>query len=157
MTNLKIGDHAPEIYGINQNGDFITDAEFAGKKIILFFYPKDMTPGCTAESCNLAENYEDLKKTGFEVIGVSADSVQSHAKFANKYHLSFNLISDKDKKLIKAYGVWGTKKFMGREYEGILRTTFLIDENRNILQIFTKVNTKNHSKQILDLFHNKEQ
>ena len=149
MTKLKVGDTAPEINSVNQNGDTISLSQFKGKKIILYFYPKDMTPGCTAQSCNLSENYVKLQKNGFEVLGVSCDSVERHQKFIEKYDLPFNLISDEDQKVVNDYGVWQLKKFMGREYMGIVRTTFLIDENGMIEDIIEKVNTKDHTSQIL--------
>ena len=149
MTKLKVGDTAPEINSVNQNGDTISLSQFKGKKIVLYFYPKDMTPGCTAQSCNLSENYVKLQKNGFEVLGVSCDSVERHQKFIEKYSLPFNLISDEEKKVVNDYGVWGLKKFMGKEYMGINRTTFIINESGIIDEIITKVNTKDHSSQIL--------
>tara|TARA_B000000565_G_C23631662_1_gene319088 strand:- start:187 stop:639 length:453 start_codon:yes stop_codon:yes gene_type:complete len=149
MKKLKVGDTAPEINSVNQNGDTISLSQFKGKKIILYFYPKDMTPGCTAQSCNLSENYVKLQKNGFEVLGVSCDSVERHQKFIEKYSLPFNLISDEEKKVVKDYGVWGLKKFMGKEFMGINRTTFIINESGIIDEIITKVNTKDHSTQIL--------
>ena len=149
MTHLKVGDTAPEINSVDQNGDKITLAQYKGKKVVLYFYPKDMTPGCTAQSCNLSENYVKLQKNGFEVLGVSCDSVERHQKFIEKYSLPFNLISDEEKKVVNDYGVWGLKKFMGNEYMGINRTTFIINESGIIDEIITKVNTKDHSKQIL--------
>tara|TARA_B100000401_G_scaffold419275_1_gene343774 strand:+ start:337 stop:789 length:453 start_codon:yes stop_codon:yes gene_type:complete len=149
MTKLKVGDTAPEINSVNQNGETISLSQFKGKKIVLYFYPKDMTPGCTAQSCNLSENYVKLQKNGFEVLGVSCDSVERHQKFIEKYSLPFNLISDEEKKVVNDYGVWGLKKFMGKEYMGINRTTFIINESGIIDEIITKVNTKDHSTQIL--------
>ena len=149
MTKLNVGDTAPEINSVNQNGDTISLSQFKGKKIVLYFYPKDMTPGCTAQSCNLSENYVKLQKNGFEVLGVSCDSIERHQKFIDKYSLPFNLISDEEKKVVNDYGVWGLKKFMGKEYMGINRTTFIINESGIIEEIITKVNTKDHSTQIL--------
>ena len=149
MTQLKIGDFAPEINSIDQNGDNITLKQFKGKKIVLYFYPKDMTPGCTAQSCNLSENYITLQNKGYEVLGVSCDSIKRHTKFIEKYNLPFSLISDEDQKVVKDYGVWGLKKFMGREYMGINRTTFIINTDGKIEDIITKVDTKNHTAQIL--------
>tara|TARA_B100001109_G_C18786893_1_gene438147 strand:+ start:26 stop:478 length:453 start_codon:yes stop_codon:yes gene_type:complete len=149
MTQLKIGDLAPEINSIDQNGDNITLKQFKGKKIVLYFYPKDMTPGCTAQSCNLSENYITLQNKGYEVLGVSCDSIKRHTKFIEKYNLPFSLISDEDQKVVKDYGVWGLKKFMGREYMGINRTTFIINTDGKIEDIITKVDTKNHTAQIL--------
>jgi len=149
MTHLKAGDTAPDINSVDQNGEKITLAQYKGKKVVLYFYPKDMTPGCTAQSCNLTENYSALQEKGYEVLGVSCDSVKRHQKFIEKYNLSFSLISDEDQKVVQDYGVWGLKKFMGREYMGITRTTFIIDENGVIEEVITKVDTKNHASQIL--------
>ena len=149
MSKLQIGDKAPEINAVDQNGNNITLKQYLGKKVVLYFYPKDMTPGCTAQSCNLSENYTLLQKNGYDVIGVSCDSVKRHQKFIEKHNLPFNLISDEDQKVVNDYGVWQLKKFMGREYMGIVRTTFIIDENGIIEEIITKVNTKEHTTQII--------
>lgn len=149
MTHLQAGDKAPNFKGLNQKGEEVVLADFSGKKIILFFYPKDMTPGCTAQACNLGENYSDLISKGFEVIGVSADSVVRHQKFVNKYELPFTLIADESKEIIEAYGVWGPKKLAGREYEGIHRITFIIDESGVIEKVILKVKTKTHTEQVL--------
>ena len=149
MSNLKIGDRAPEINAIDQNENSINLESYKGKKVVLYFYPKDMTPGCTAQSCNLSDNYQLLQQKGYEVIGVSCDSVKRHQKFIEKHNLPFNLISDEDKKVVSDYGVWQLKKFMGREYMGIVRTTFIIDENGLISDIISKVNTKEHTAQII--------
>lgn len=149
MTSLKIGDKAPSINAKDQNGNIIKTEDFAGSKLILFFYPKDNTPGCTAEACNLRDNYQHLLDKGFKIIGVSADNETSHQNFATKFDLPFPLIPDVEKKIILDYDVWGEKKFMGKTYDGIHRVTFIIDENSNIEKIFTKVETKNHSTQIL--------
>ena len=146
---LKVGDKAPAIEAVDQNGKRISLEDFNGSKVILYFYPKDDTPGCTAEACNLRDNYNILLEKGFKIIGVSADSAASHQKFAVKYFLPFSLIPDTDKEIIKAYGVWGKKKFMGREYDGINRFTFVISEDGKIFKIFDKVQTKDHSDQIL--------
>ena len=149
MSKLKIGDQAPKIKAIDQNGATITLDQYRGKKVVLYFYPKDMTSGCTAQACNLSDNYSDLISKGYDVIGVSCDSVKRHQKFIEKYNLPFNLISDEDKKVVNDYGVWQLKKFMGREYMGIVRTTFIIDENGKIEDVISKVNTKEHYSQIL--------
>ena len=149
MSKLNIGDKAPKINAVDQNGNQITLDQYKGKKVVLYFYPKDMTPGCTAQSCNLSDNYTLLQKNGYDVIGVSCDSVKRHQKFIEKHSLPFNLISDEDQKVVNDYGVWQLKKFMGREYMGIVRTTFLINENGMIEDIIEKVNTKDHSSQIL--------
>lgn len=150
MSNLKIGDRAPEINAIDQNEKSINLESYKGKKVVLYFYPKDMTPGCTAQSCNLSDNYQLLQQKGYEVIGVSCDSVKRHQKFIEKHNLPFNLISDEDKKVVIDYGVWQLKKFMGREYMGIVRTTFIIDEKGLISDIISKVNTKEHTAQIIE-------
>ena len=149
MIQLKEGDIAPAFTGTDQDGNSITLSELKGKKVILYFYPRDNTPGCTAEACNMRDNYNELKNMGFEVIGVSADSEKSHLNFISKYELPFNLISDKDKNILKAYGAWGIKKMYGKEYEGIIRKTFIIDESGKILNIFEKVDTKDHTNQII--------
>lgn len=148
MTHLKVGDKAPEFKGATQNGEEISLSDFSGKKLILYFYPKDNTPGCTAESCNLNDNYNSWLNKGFEVVGVSPDSVQSHVKFADKFGLKFNLIADTEKEILQAYGAWGEKSMYGRKYMGVLRTTFVIDENGIITEIFEKVKTKEHTNQI---------
>ena len=149
MSKLKIGDKAPLINAVDQNGNKITLDQYKGKKVVLYFYPKDMTSGCTAQACNLSDNYSHLNKNGYDVIGVSCDSVKRHQKFIEKYELPFNLISDEEKKVVNDYGVWQLKKFMGREYMGIVRTTFLIDENGVVEDIISKVNTKDHISQII--------
>ncbi len=146
MTHLKEGDKAPEFL-LEQFG--LKKSDLEGKKIILYFYPKDNTPGCTAESCNLRDNYEDLKSKGFEVIGVSPDSEASHDKFKTKHDLPFTLIPDTEKEILSAYGVWGEKKMYGRTYMGVFRTTFIINEKGIIEKIYKKVKTKEHSEQIL--------
>ena len=147
--NLKVGDKAPAIEAVDHNGKKISLEDYKGSKVILYFYPKDDTPGCTAEACNLRDNYNMLLEKGFKIIGVSADNATSHLKFAGKYFLPFPLIPDTEKVIINAYGVWGKKKFMGREYDGINRMTFVISEDGHILKIFDKVQTKDHSDQIL--------
>lgn len=149
MSKLQIGDKAPAINAIDQNENSINLESYRGKKVVLYFYPKDMTPGCTAQSCNLSDNYKLLLEKGYDVLGVSCDSVKRHQKFIAKHDLPFNLISDEDHKVVNDYGVWQLKKFMGREYMGIVRTTFIIDENGLIFDIISKVNTKEHTTQIL--------
>jgi peroxiredoxin Q/BCP len=151
MTNLKPGDKAPNFSGVNELGNKMSLSDFEGKKLVLYFYPKDMTPGCTTQSCNLRDNYEDLQKKGFEILGVSADDEKRHVKFIEKHQLPFHLIADVDKKMIQDYGVWGEKKFMGKVYDGIHRTTFVIDEKGVILEVIGKVKTKAHSEQILEI------
>lgn len=145
---LKVGDKAPAFEGINQAGETIKLADYKGKNVILYFYPKDNTPTCTVESCNFRDNYEDWKKDGFEIIGVSADSAKKHTNFINKFDLPFDLIADTEKEVINSYGVWGPKKFMGREFDGIIRTTFVINGNGVISHIFEKIKAKEHSAQI---------
>jgi peroxiredoxin Q/BCP len=149
MALLQEGAIAPAINGKNQNGEKISLDAFKGKKLILYFYPKDNTPGCTAESCNLRDEYEQLLGKGYEVIGVSPDSEKSHQNFIAKHNLPFNLIADTEKEILKAYGAWGLKKMYGREYEGVLRTTYVIDEKGIIAKVFAKVKTKEHVAQIL--------
>ncbi len=149
MIQLVEGLPAPEFSGVTQNGETISLSELKGKKLILYFYPKDSTPGCTAESCNLSDNYEFWKAKGYEVIGVSPDSVTSHQKFIEKYGLKFNLIADITKEILQAYGVWGEKVNYGKTYMGVIRTTFVIDEEGIIEKIFKKVDTKEHTSQIV--------
>ena len=150
MSKLKIGDTAPEINSVDQNNEQITLEQFKGKKVVLYFYPKDMTPGCTVQSCNLRDNYKELLAKGYVVLGCSADSPARHVKFIEKYDLPFSLISDEEKKVVEDYGVWALKKFMGKEYMGINRTTFIIDEKGIIEDIIQKVNTKEHTSQIIN-------
>lgn len=152
MTHLKIGDIAPNFEGINEKGETIALKDFAGKKLVLYFYPKDNTPTCTVEACNLRDNYALLQKKGFEIVGVSADDSKSHQKFITKQNLPFSLIADTDLTILKAYGVWGYKKFMGKEYDGIHRFTFVIGENGLIERIFGDVKSKIHSEQILESY-----
>ena len=149
---LNIGDIAPAINSIDENGEVITLSQFKGKKVVLYFYPKDMTPGCTMQSCNLRDNYQFLLENGYVVLGCSADSPERHLKFIAKHELPFSLISDESKEVLNAYGVWGPKKFMGRIYDGIHRTTFVIDEQGVIEKIFIKVKTKTHTEQILESY-----
>jgi thioredoxin-dependent peroxiredoxin len=150
MTTLKPGDAAPDFTATDQHGNVIALRSLKGKKVVLYFYPKDDTPGCTAEACNLRDNHADLISKGYVVIGVSPDALKAHAKFTEKYELPFSLLPDTDKKIIQAYGVWGPKKFMGKSYDGVYRTTFLIDENGKIEKVFDQVDTKNHTFQILN-------
>jgi peroxiredoxin Q/BCP len=150
MSEITEGSIAPHFTGFDQNGKQVSLTDFKGKKVILYFYPKDDTPGCTAQACNLRDNYSDLIKNGFQVIGISTDSIKSHKKFEDKYSLPFPLVADEDKKIVELYGVWGEKKFMGKTYDGINRTTFLIDEEGKIKKIITKPDTKNQTQQVLD-------
>ncbi len=146
MTHLKEGDKAPDFL-IEKAG--LKKSDIKGKKVILYFYPKDNTPGCTAESCDLRDNYDDLKAKGFEVIGVSPDSEKSHENFKTKHNLPFALVPDTEKEVLNAYGVWGEKNMYGKKYMGVLRTTFIISEDGIIEKIITKVKTKEHAAQIL--------
>ncbi len=149
MITLKIGGKAPDFEVNNQKGETIKLKDFLGKKIVLFFYPKASTPGCTMEAKNLRDNYTEFTKKGYDIIGVSADSEKRQLNFSIKNELPYNLLADEEKEVINAYGVWGPKKFMGREYDGIHRTTFVIDEKGFIEDIITKVKTKVHTEQIL--------
>ena len=149
MKKLKVGDLAPKIKCKNQDGEIIKLSDFLGKKIVIFFYPRANTPGCTTQACNLGDNYIEFKKRGYEIIGVSADNQKSQKNFSTKYNLPFNLCCDVNKEIINDYGVWGLKKFRGNEYMGIIRTTFIIDEEGKIEEIIEKVKTKEHSLQIL--------
>jgi peroxiredoxin Q/BCP len=153
MIQLKEGMKAPGFEGIDQNGKAVKLSDFAGKKVVLYFYPKDNTPGCTAEACNLRDNWNLFLKKGFVVIGVSPDSENSHNDFAGKYLLPFPLIADTSKKILNDYGVWGKKKMFGRSYLGVIRTTFIIDEKGIVEKIITKVDTSGHTKQIFDMYN----
>jgi peroxiredoxin Q/BCP len=149
MRQLVEGEKAPDFKGVNQNGKTISLTDFKGKRLILYFYPKDDTPGCTAEACNLNDNYDYWISKGYEIVGVSPDNEASHRKFIEKYGLKFNLIADTQKEILQAYGVWGEKINYGKVYMGVIRTTFVIDEKGNIEKIFTKVDTKEHTDQII--------
>lgn len=153
---LQIGDKAPDFEAKDQNGNIIKLNDLKGKRIVLYFYPKDNTPGCTAEACNFRDNYTALIKKGFVVLGVSADNEKSHQRFAQKYELPFSLLIDEDKQILEKYGVWGEKKMFGKIKLGIHRTTFVIDENGIIIEIFKKVQTKTHTEQILEQLENKK-
>ncbi len=147
---LKPGDSAPDFHAKDQEGNSISLSDFKGKKLILYFYPKDNTPGCTAEACSLRDGYDELKNLGMEVIGVSPDSEKSHKSFINKYGLPFRLIADTNHAIAEKYGVWGEKRMYGKTYYGILRTTFVIDEKGVITHVFNRVDTNEHVKQILE-------
>ena len=150
MTTLQAGDAAPSFTGTLQDGSTVSLADYTGKRLVLFFYPKDDTPGCTAAACSLRDGFAELKAAGFELLGVSPDGVKKHQKFIEKYDLPMPLVADEEHKLMDAYGVWGPKKFMGREYDGVNRTTFVIDAEGKIERVITKVNTKSHAEQLLD-------
>lgn len=149
MTTLKVGDKAPDFSAKDQDGNIHSLKDYKGKKLVVFFYPKASTPGCTAEACNLRDNWEKFKAQGYEILGVSADSQKRQQNFKEKYELPFPLLADEDREVINAFGVWGPKKFMGKEYEGIHRTTYVIDEEGNIFDVISKVKTKDHASQIL--------
>lgn len=149
MTTLKTGDKAPNFSGLDQDGKSHTLADYKGKKLVVFFYPKASTPGCTAEACDLRDNFNKFEAQNYALLGVSADSAKAQSKFIEKYDLPFPLLADEDKSVINAFGVWGPKKFMGKEYDGIHRTTFVINENGIIEEVIDKVKTKEHAVQIL--------
>ena len=149
MNMLKVGDKVPEFSAKDQDGNTINLSDYKGKKLVVFFYPKANTPGCTAEACNLRDNYKELQDQGFELLGVSADSEKKQSNFKNKYEFPFPLLADEDHTVINTFGVWGPKKFMGREYDGIHRTTFVIDGDGVVENVIEKVKTKDHAAQIL--------
>lgn len=151
MNTLKAGDKVPDFTAHDQDGNAISLSDYSGKKLIVFFYPKASTPGCTAEACNLSDNYKELQKEGYDLLGVSADSQKKQTNFKNKYDFPFPLLADEDKTVIEAFGVWGPKKFMGKEYDGIHRTTFIIDEDGVVAHVIDKVKTKDHAAQILEI------
>lgn len=150
MSQLKEGQKAPDFKALDENGNTVALSDFKGKKLILYFYPADNTPTCTTEACNLRDNFDKLKKEGYHVLGVSPDSAKKHQNFIKKHNLPFPLLVDEDLTIIKAYGVWGQKMMYGKEYEGLLRTTFVIDEDGTIEKIFDKVDSKRHAEQILE-------
>ena len=152
MNTLKIGDKVPNFTALDQDGNSISLSDYKGKQLIVFFYPKASTPGCTVEACNLRDNYDLLQEKGFELLGVSADSQKRQSNFRNKHEFPFPLLADEDKVVINAFGVWGPKKFMGREYDGIHRMTFIVNEKGIVDQVIKKVKTKLHTSQILELY-----
>lgn len=149
MTALKKGDKAPDFSGFDQDNKFHQLQDYTGKKLVVFFYPKANTPGCTAEACDLRDNFERFETNNYALLGVSADNAKAQGNFKNKFHLPFPLIADEDKSVIQDFGVWGPKKFMGKEYDGIHRTTFIIDEKGIIEEVISDVKTKVHANQIL--------
>lgn len=149
MTNLQPGDKAPDFTSVNENGEKVALKDYKGKKLILFFYPRDNTPTCTVEACNLRDAYQDLKDKGYELLGVSPDSEKKHQNFIAKHNLPFPLLADTDREVIEAYGIWGPKKFMGKTSDGLHRTTFVIDGKGKIEQVIQKVKAKQHADQIL--------
>lgn len=149
MNTLKVGDKVPMITAKDQDGNTVNLSDYKGKKLIVFFYPKASTPGCTAEACNLRDNFSKLKEQGYELLGVSADSQKRQLNFKNKYNFPFPLLADEDHTVLNAFGVWGPKQFMGRKYDGIHRMTFVIDEKGTVSKVIEKVKTKDHAAQIL--------
>lgn len=149
MTKFKVGDKAPSFEGLDQNGQIVKLQDYIGKKLVIFFFPKASTPGCTAQAKNLSENYQEFEDKNYKILGISADSQERQSKFRDKYEMPFPLIADVDRKILESYDVWGEKKFMGKTYDGIKRTTFVIDESGNIEDIITAVKTKEHTAQIL--------
>lgn len=152
MNKLSIGSKLPAFSGIDQNGEELHASSFTGKRLVIYFYPKDNTPGCTAQACSLRDDYALLLENNIAVIGISADSVSSHKKFVDKFSLPFPLIADTDKVLLNLFGVWGEKKFMGKTYDGIHRTTFLFDESGTLISVIDKPNTKQHASEVLSIF-----
>ncbi len=150
MNTLKVGDKVPDFTVNNQDGEAVSLSDYKGKKLIVFFYPKASTPGCTMEACNLRDNYKVLQEQGYELLGVSADSEKRQTNFRNKYEFPFPLLADEEKVVLNAFGVWGEKKFMGRTYDGIHRKTFIVDENGIVERVIDKVKTKDHAAQILE-------
>ena len=153
MNKIEEGQTAPNFTGKDQNGNAISLQDFRGDNVVIYFYPKDDTPGCTAQACNLRDNHSELLNKGIKVVGVSADSEEKHQKFIKKYDLPFPLVADTDKSIILSFGVWGEKKFMGKVYDGIHRTTFIIDEDGKVLKRIDKVKTKDHTNQILEVLN----
>ncbi len=152
MKHLKIGDQAPSFTSVDQAGNQIKLSDYQGKKVVIYFYPKDNTPGCTAQACNIRDNYEEVLANDIVILGVSADTETKHQKFIDKYNLPFALLADTEKELLNLYGVWGQKKFMGKTYDGIHRTTFLLNESHEIVGIIEKPKTKDHTREILEGF-----
>ncbi len=150
MQTLKVGDKVPQFVAKDQDGNSVSLADYKGKKLIVFFYPAANTPGCTAEACNLRDNYAALQAQGYHLLGVSADSQKKQASFKDKFNFPFPLLADEDRSVIETFGVWGPKKFMGREYDGIHRTTFVIDGEGKISKVIDQVKTKDHAAQLLD-------
>lgn len=153
MKHLKVGDKAPEFTSVDQNGNKVSLKDFAGKKVVIYFYPKDNTPGCTAQACNIRDNYSTIQDQGIVILGVSADTEKKHQNFIEKFDLPFALLADTEKELLNLYGVWGEKKFMGKVYDGIHRTTFILNESHEILSIIEKPKTKDHTREILEVYN----
>lgn len=155
MKHLKIGDKSPDFSVKDQNGDLVELKDYAGKRVVIYFYPKDNTPGCTIQACNLRDNYSELQKQGIVILGVSADGEKKHQNFSKKFKLPFPLLADEEHQMLNNFGVWGPKKFMGRTYDGIHRTTFLLDENHTIIGIIEKPKTARHTREILEIYNEK--
>ncbi|MES2588411.1 MAG: thioredoxin-dependent thiol peroxidase [Bacteroidota bacterium] len=153
MKHLKINDNAPSFSALDENGNEINSKQFEGKKWVIYFYPKDLTPSCTVQACNIRDNYATLLKENISIVGVSMDNEKSHKRFIERHTLPFPLICDEDKKVIESFGVWGEKKFMGRIYDGIHRTTFIMNEKNKIIGIIEKPKTKDHVREILDVYN----
>jgi peroxiredoxin Q/BCP len=149
MKHLKVGDQAPEFTSKDENGNAVSLSDFKGKKVVIYFYPKDNTPGCTAQACNIRDNYKEVQDAGIVILGVSADDESKHQKFIEKFDLPFTLLADTEKELLNLYGVWGEKKFMGKIYDGIHRTTFILNEDHTIRAIIEKPKTKDHTAEIM--------
>jgi len=152
MKHLKVGDQAPSFTSVDQDGNKVKLEDYKGQRVVIYVYPKDNTPGCTNQACNIRDNYKDLQDRGIVILGVSADTEAQHQKFITKFDLPFPLLADVDKELINLYGVWGEKKFMGKIYDGIHRTTFIMDENHTIIGIIEKPKTKDHTREILEVY-----
>ncbi|MCH2229108.1 MAG: thioredoxin-dependent thiol peroxidase [Crocinitomicaceae bacterium] len=153
MKHLKVGDRAPEFTAVDQNGNEVSLKDFVGKKVVIYFYPKDNTPGCTAQACNIRDNYTTIQDQGIVILGVSADTEKKHQSFIEKFDLPFTLLADTERELLNLYGVWGEKKFMGKVYDGIHRTTFILNESHEILSIIEKPKTKDHTREILEVYN----
>ncbi|MBL1281311.1 MAG: thioredoxin-dependent thiol peroxidase [Fluviicola sp.] len=153
MKHLKIGDQAPTFTSVDQDGKKVNLSDYEGKKVVIYFYPKDNTPGCTVQACNIRDNYENILKEDIVILGVSADDEVKHQKFIAKFDLPFTLLADTEKELLNLFGVWGEKKFMGKIYDGIHRTTFILDESHTIIGIIEKPKTKDHTREILEIYH----
>lgn len=153
MKHLKVGDKAPEFTSVDQNGNEVSLKDFTGKKVVIYFYPKDNTPGCTAQACNIRDNYSAIQDQGIVILGVSADTEKKHQNFIEKFELPFALLADTERELLNLYGVWGEKKFMGKVYDGIHRTTFILNESHEILSIIEKPKTKDHTREILEVYN----
>lgn len=153
MKHLKVGDKAPEFTVNDQHGKAVSLSDFKGKRVVIYFYPKDNTPGCTAQACNIRDNYAAIQNEGIVILGVSADTEKKHQGFISKYDLPFSLLADTDHAMLNLYGVWGEKKFMGRTYDGIHRTTFILDESHTIVGIIDKPKTNDHTREILEIYN----